>query len=360
MFHDTLVDPWLVPSRMQVACRMNQRGKIIRRIWFPIRSAIRYTAVIAALIMIGGGIAVIYLDLPGPAASSLPLSVSYSCTKKAEIRVITVPVLEIYLETNGYRGIFEGDFYKFGEGRCTVYMDLPSRARSQPTGYKAATVMTKVPASNYVYGVVRRVPGFMDPYEMWYPFYVPGRFHRAGWGKTDFALPYRDTGLGSNGSTPLPEGTLGLNGMRESSALDLSVTCPEGMKISTLLPPNGYQTGPNTVYWHLYPMSYSFAMDQAYYPVYSGSCVNEQKRWLVDHVSDVIVLGSGAVLGVLVTLPLRKDGEGNTPANQGAATEIAPEDEADKRKRKVRFVFFLVLAFIAFVRPRRSSGSKGS
>ena len=279
---------------------------------------VRTVAVLVALAMAAAGLGVILTDRPGPPVGSGNLAqLDFRCTPGARMGSIEY-VFSVEID-NGSYSVDSRTYIKSGptgHGSCLLAMPVPADAADvsfTPEFHRERNVGTISPGDDAVVAVVRAgvktEPG--PPMEA---SYTAGGIRRLGWGKVEYSL---------DPSSPTVESDVWpteLNGvasplMMQQAPVTLLVQCPDDEEIAESYPSGGDIYSPGAVEWAaLRPED-----GQA-----SATCESAGTRFWVEHSTDLVVLGLGAVLGLLVAIdPRRREEESkDEPGGAKAAPQV--------------------------------------
>jgi hypothetical protein len=224
--------------------------------------------------------------------------------------------LWVNLEEHGYTGLFRAWFIQTGHGKCRFTLMLPQDVQDVPEyqgRFGQSDIAVKVTARVRTY-LAECPPLLPCSRRSKRDVQLVGTLATDRPGRAQFVVYQYKTS-----STDLSDGygralfnfsamfkpedaprTFGPDSQRktaEKHGLNIDMTCPSGMTLSNVYPDSpGALREDYAANWTVPPLGD--------YSDYTMTCIDEEKIWEADHASDLIVLGTGALLGVLIGLLL--------------------------------------------------------
>ncbi|MFJ9104319.1 hypothetical protein ACIRJM_38300 [Streptomyces sp. NPDC102405] len=314
-----------------------------------IRILAKVGAFMISALFIVGGLGIMILDRPHGEREYDYFRLGYVCTGSAKLQLWEIPTIKVFSEASTISGFYDGDVASIGKGRCVIRLSLPSKTYSVP-----------------VRGASEG--GGSPQHEVLFRFEIEGHAKAAGWGLREFDLPFIDNGPDvdiddpsiTGGPIPQAEHTANDFVKVNPAAVDLRAICPEGTEISNSLPGTADQISTTEVRWMLQP-----AASWARATPYSATCVDPTKRWLVEHTTDFIVLGSGALLGLALATQIGGSGEksevgvsGNNAIPIAGDPQVASAGVSNRSGQRVaskssKFLLLILLYWLIRVMLRR-------
>lgn len=302
-------------------------------------ATVRAIAVALAIAMVGTGVWVILNDRPGGRVGRGDLAgLTERCSGSARLGLSRYHV-QFDLTPDGYwmYGYVTATRPPEAGGRCQLAVPIPGDATHvREFGFRTQSVHVPMRVESAV-ASVSRAGGLTLPAQLGLEYFSPGIW-RQGWGEVGLVIPIVGPVPGAQPGELISEsgtsiGTAGLP-LRE----DVTVLCPPGSRTVSAYPAGAQQTDPGAVVWTNLPQN-MFAR---------VTCQNPQVRFWVDHATDLIVLGLGAILGILMALnPKRRR---TTPPNP---LEVVSFPAARPHPQPFRRMFMLGLIFLALATRQR-------
>lgn len=285
---------------------------------------VRIIALILAVLMVIFGFWVIWYDRPTREESANPMGMEKWCTTGTDIGISNFQVT-IMVSPSGY--IFEGALFfthpLTGSGKCIISTLIPDGvSQTQLIGFQRQA--PKINQGGDVALITIDAKNREPKSEVGLFYYSPG-VSRNGWGKLKLSIP--TVGV-KDGPAPvaIPNELLGTTLYRNEVEANesLSVMCPSGSDVDADYPNNGILPDSNRIEW-------DNLAENTYVQL---TCQNSQIRFWVDHATDLIVLGVGAILGLLVALePRRKRGAKEEAAGPKVMTAAQPGDRIESSRQ---------------------------
>jgi hypothetical protein len=302
-------------------------------LWRPV---VRLFALAISVMLVVGSIFVIFEDRPSRAIKLSYFGPTYSCPPGASLSVLTVPGIDIMLNDQGYSALFIADVASRGSGTCKVFFEFPADSTPLPGG-EDSQQMREIDSTDPSLGrvAVGMAPSYLPNWQgnsnfsLSYGFQTTDGTTSSGWSKESFGV---DTGTFSvpdmTGDSTFPALAPEGEGAR---SFDLTVECPStdlNDEIVDEYPSNATLSTPAEAVWQVEPEGIG--------KLFTGTCQNMATRFWVGHATDGMILGVGALLGVLVT---RND----KPNPSGPPTEL---ENLQKPKSVNRWLKRVILALI--------------
>ena len=309
------------------------------RIYFL--ASVRAISMTLAIAMVGFGLWVILNDRPsGRLPGKDPVSLSEQCSGNARIEVSPYNI-KIDLTPSGYFMYGGVTLLRTpaGSGQCQLAAQIPNDA-TRIGGNDFRIERTSAPARlQAAVASVSRAGGPVPLEDIGLQYFSPD-IQREGWGEVSFMLPAELAQDGQQGELVSATGSTIFGGQASTLHEDVDISCPRGSTISSSYPSGARQIDPGETAWtKLLPGMFI-----------EVSCQNPQVRFWVGHATDLIVLGVGAILGLLVALdPRRRPGTPHEPPPGPGTRPPGPTP----RTRRSRIAFTLGLIFLLIITGQR-------
>jgi hypothetical protein len=279
-------------------------------------TSVRRVAIGLAVAMVAAGIWVIVTDRPSGKPGNNLIGLNEQCSASAHIGVSNYDV-KLDLTTSGYwiYGHLTVTRLPRGNGRCQFAASIPDDATLV---YEKGFHIESTSATPQVISAVASISGTSDlrpPAEIGFQYFSPS-VERDGWGETSFTLSPRHLPGQTGELISAASGKVVFGSQSVSLPEDVTVSCPPGSNTVRAYPADAIQTD-------LVDTSWTGLQQGTFLDVL---CQNPQVRFWVDHATDLIVLGLGAILGVLAAIDprLRRRQRVAPPLNATSATTTAP------------------------------------
>jgi hypothetical protein len=311
---------------------------------------LRVAALSISVILVLGSLFIIVMDRPSPTIIVGYFGPTYSCPTATSLVVLTVPTMDVTLKDKGYSADFNSNVASQGKGLCKVFYEFPTDSTPISDG-TYATKMRETTSSNRLLGRVavgtapRYSPNWRRDirFSLAYSFESTSSTGSGGWGIENFGL---DTGtiprpaLAGDSAFPAlaPEG-------ESRRSFDLSVHCPvedTNDNIVNVYPNNAALSTPVEAVWQVEPKGIG--------QLFIGKCQDQGVRFWVGHATDGMVLGLGALLGVLVTRNDDPEPRIRSTGLDGAQTNSEERAKPYGRWLKVAIVAIILLRSVSLNR----------
>lgn len=315
------------------------------------RVILRGLGLFASSALVLGCIYVISQDRPKSLGTQEAVSLSYSCPPKTQLIVLTVPGIDIILQDHGgYEAGFSAAVASNGPGLCRVFLEVPRKSDSEMAPDSHTGIMKVQPGGLSGKVAVGTALAYSQNWRnqpnsvLQYSFTSSENTLSTGWGRDSFNFTVQTGTFGEQGRSSFPEGA---PEGEQDRVIDLTVTCPYGSSFASEYPNNSQLQMPDKAIWQV--PSDNFGQ------VFAGSCENPQIRFWVDHTTDGITLGLGALLGVLVTRDSPK-GKSESTRSRTARTPNQPLSRRTARRisTHMRLAVILLCLIISLLRRKRT------
>lgn len=282
--------------RFLLAFINSQYPKITRRYLRP-------AAIWIGIISVVFGLTIIYQDRPSPVGSEPSIDASYHCSKPEDLEILEVPTIKVAPdEGGGFSGEFVAKMASQGKHGCSFQLTLPRGSRYE---YAIGPTPQHV-RGNVAGGIIPPYP--TDPnkessenFKFDYAFDSPQlSTWPDGLARQIFNLAITIGGKGRPLPVVSPAGA-------PARSLELRTSCPDNYgRAVNVFPSYGEflstdAVSADEVSWPVEPGSFG--------PSFAVICENSDHRFWVDHATDVIVLGFGVLLSVMVERRTREGPE---------------------------------------------------
>jgi hypothetical protein len=299
-------------------------------------ATVRAIAVALAIAMVGTGVWVILNDRPGGRVGPGDMAgLTERCSGSARLGLSRYHA-QFDLTPGGYwmYGYVTATRRLAAGGGCQLAAPVPGDATHvREFGFRTHSVHVPVRVESAV-ASVSRAGRLALPVQLGLEYFSPGIW-RQGWGEVGLVIPIAGPVHGAQPGELISE----RGGTSTGTAIlplreDVAVLCPPGSRTVSAYPAGAQQTDPGAVVWTSLPQN-AFA---------EVTCQNPQVRFWVDHATDLIVLGLGAILGILMALnPKRRRATRDSPP-QAVSFPVAGPDLRPFRRMLMLGLIVLALA----------------